>query len=91
MNRNQLIRDLRNMGLVVSNAPGDSSKSYGITADLNTGDRAIANCIKATADAGDYGVVYGLSYTIGSHEDPTVDEADWQQFVLVCCQLRTRL
>lgn len=90
MNRNQLIRDLRSMGLVVSNAPGDSPKNYGITADLNIGDRAIANCIKATADAGDFGVVYGLSYTIESHEDPTLDEADWQQFVLVKLWLRTR-
>jgi len=83
MNRNQLVRDLRSMGLVVSNAPGDSSQSYGITADLNAGDRAIANCIKTTADAGDFRVVYGLSYTIESH--------DRHQFVLVQCQLRTRL
>jgi len=90
MNRNQLVRDLRSMGLVVSNAAGDSFHSYGITANLNVGDRDIARCIKATADAGDFGVVYGLSYTIESFEDPTVDEADWQQFVLVKLWLRAR-
>lgn len=91
MNRNHLIRDLRSMGLCVSNAPMDGSAIYGITADLNTGDRSIADCIKMTADAGNYGVVYGLTYTIEAEEDPTVNEADWQQFVHVQLQLQTRL
>ena len=91
MNRNQLVRDLRSMGLVVSNAPGDSPKNYGITANLNTGIWNIASCIKATADAGNYRVVYGLTCSIETHEDPTVDEADWEQFLVVWCQLRTRL
>ncbi len=91
MNRNQLVRDLRSMGLVVSNAPGDSPKNYGITADLNTSVRDIASCIKATAEAGGFSVVYGLTCSIESQEDPAVDEADWEQFVVVWCQLQTRL